>query len=553
MALTNDPSYQKLEQWYKANAGSLNMREMFDSDKDRFSRFSTILETDDGEILLDYSKNLINQDVMAMLLAMAKSRGVEEAREKMFSGEKINFTEGRAVLHIALRNRSNTPINVDGKDVMPEVNRVLDKMKAFCHKVRSGEWKGFSGKSITDVVNIGIGGSDLGPLMVTEALKPYSAGGPNVWFVSNIDGTHLAKTLAQLNPETTLFIIASKTFTTQETITNAESARDWFLQAAKDKSAVAKHFVALSTNAAKVQDFGIDTVNMFEFWDWVGGRYSLWSAIGLSIALHIGFENFEQLLAGAHWMDNHFRSTPLEHNVPVLLALLGVWYINFFQAETHAMLPYDQYMHRFAAYFQQGDMESNGKYITKDGSRVNYHTGPIVWGEPGTNGQHAFYQLIHQGTRMIPADFLIPAQSQHPIRDNLHHKILVANFLAQTEALMKGKTADEARKELEAGGMKGDAVEKLLPHKVFQGNKPSNSIVFKKLSPFMLGALVAMYEHKIFVQGVMWDINSYDQWGVELGKQLAKKIEPELKDDSEVTSHDSSTNGLINFLKKNFA
>ncbi|XP_029379700.1 glucose-6-phosphate isomerase a isoform X2 [Echeneis naucrates] len=544
MALTDDPTYQDLERWYKANAGSLNMRAMFESDQDRFSSFSTTLETDDGQILLDYSKNLITQDVMAMLLTMAKSRRVEEARDKMFSGEKINFTEGRAVLHIALRNRSNTPIKVDGKDVMPEVNRVLDKMKAFCHKVRSGEWKGFSGKSITDVVNIGIGGSDLGPLMVTEALKPYSAGGPNVWFVSNIDGTHMAKTLAQLNAETTLFIIASKTFTTQETITNAESARDWFLQTANDKSAVAKHFVALSTNAAKVRDFGIDTENMFEFWDWVGGRYSLWSAIGLSIALHVGFENFEQLLTGAHWMDNHFRSAPLEKNAPVLLALLGVWYINFFQAETHAMLPYDQYMHRFAAYFQQGDMESNGKYITKDGRRVNYHTGPIVWGEPGTNGQHAFYQLIHQGTRMIPADFLIPAQSQHPIRDNLHHK---------TEALMKGKTAEEARKELEAGGLTGDALEKLLPHKVFQGNKPSNSIVFKKLTPFILGALVAMYEHKIFVQGVIWDINSYDQWGVELGKQLAKKIEPELKDNSVVTSHDSSTNGLINFLKKNFA
>uniref|UniRef100_A0A665URD3 Glucose-6-phosphate isomerase n=2 Tax=Echeneis naucrates TaxID=173247 RepID=A0A665URD3_ECHNA len=553
MALTDDPTYQDLERWYKANAGSLNMRAMFESDQDRFSSFSTTLETDDGQILLDYSKNLITQDVMAMLLTMAKSRRVEEARDKMFSGEKINFTEGRAVLHIALRNRSNTPIKVDGKDVMPEVNRVLDKMKAFCHKVRSGEWKGFSGKSITDVVNIGIGGSDLGPLMVTEALKPYSAGGPNVWFVSNIDGTHMAKTLAQLNAETTLFIIASKTFTTQETITNAESARDWFLQTANDKSAVAKHFVALSTNAAKVRDFGIDTENMFEFWDWVGGRYSLWSAIGLSIALHVGFENFEQLLTGAHWMDNHFRSAPLEKNAPVLLALLGVWYINFFQAETHAMLPYDQYMHRFAAYFQQGDMESNGKYITKDGRRVNYHTGPIVWGEPGTNGQHAFYQLIHQGTRMIPADFLIPAQSQHPIRDNLHHKILVANYLAQTEALMKGKTAEEARKELEAGGLTGDALEKLLPHKVFQGNKPSNSIVFKKLTPFILGALVAMYEHKIFVQGVIWDINSYDQWGVELGKQLAKKIEPELKDNSVVTSHDSSTNGLINFLKKNFA
>uniref|UniRef100_A0A671TIZ1 Glucose-6-phosphate isomerase n=1 Tax=Sparus aurata TaxID=8175 RepID=A0A671TIZ1_SPAAU len=537
MALTNDPNYKKLEQWYKANAGSLNMRDMFEEDKDRFNKFSTTLQTDDGDILLDFSKNLINQEVLTMLLAMAKSRGVEEAREKMFSGEKINFTEGRAVLHVALRNRSNTPISVDGKDVMPEVNRVLDKMKAFCHRVRSGEWKGFSGKSISDVVNIGIGGSDLGPLMVTEALKPYSAGGPKVWFVSNIDGTHMAKTLAQLNPETTLFIIASKTFTTQETITNAESARDWLLQTANDVSP----FV-------KVKDFGIDTENMFEFWDWVGGRYSLWSAIGLSIALWRWITNRTFFR-----FDNHFRSTPLDQNVPVLLAVLGVWYINFFQAETHAMLPYDQYMHRFAAYFQQGDMESNGKYITKDGTRVNYHTGPIVWGEPGTNGQHAFYQLIHQGTRMIPADFLIPAQSQHPIRDNLHHKILVANFLAQTEALMKGKTAAEARKELEAGGLTGGAVEKLLPHKVFEGNKPSNSIVFKKLSPFVLGALVAMYEHKIFVQGVMWDINSYDQWGVELGKQLAKKIEPELKDDSAVTSHDSSTNGLISFLKKNFA
>uniref|UniRef100_A0A3P8SYD1 Glucose-6-phosphate isomerase n=1 Tax=Amphiprion percula TaxID=161767 RepID=A0A3P8SYD1_AMPPE len=491
MALTEDPTFQKLQQWFKANSGGLNMRAMFDGDLERFNKFSTTLKTDDGEILLDYSKNLITQEVMDMLVAMAKARGVEEAREKMFSGEKINFTEGRAVLHVALRNRSNKPINVDGKDVMPEVNRVLDKMKAFCQRVRSGDWKGFSGKSITDIVNIGIGGSDLGPLMVTEALKPYSAGGPNVWFVSNIDGTHLAKTLAHLNAETTLFIIASKTFTTQETITNAESARDWFLQTAGDKSAVAKHFVALSTNAVKVKDFGIDTENMFEFWDWVGGRYSLWSAIGLSIALHIGQT---WLLSSTQ---NHSRS-PLDQNVPVLLALLGVWYINFFQAETQALLPYDQYMHRFAAYFQQGDMESNGKYITKDGSRVNHHTGPIVWGEPGTNGQHAFYQLIHQGTRMIPADFLIPAQSQHPIRDSLHHKILVANFLAQTEALMKGKTPDEARKELEAGGLNGEALEKLLPHKVFEGNKPSNSIVFKKLSPFTLGALVGEYWHIVW-------------------------------------------------------
>ncbi|XP_073724465.1 glucose-6-phosphate isomerase a [Misgurnus anguillicaudatus] len=551
MSLISDPNYLKLEQWYKSNAGNLNMRQMFEADQERFNKFSLKLATDDGDFLLDYSKNLINKEVLGMLFDMARSVGVEAAREKMFTGEKINFTEGRAVLHVALRNCSNTPILVDGKDVMPEVNRVLEQMKKFCHKVRSGEWKGFSGKSITDVVNIGIGGSDLGPLMVTEALKPYSKGGPNVWFVSNIDGTHMAKTLAQLNAETTLFIIASKTFTTQETITNAETAKEWFLRASNDPSAVAKHFVALSTNAPKVRDFGIDTNNMFEFWDWVGGRYSLWSAIGLSIALHVGFDNFQQLLAGAHWMDNHFRSAPLEENAPVILALLGVWYANFFQAETHALLPYDQYMHRFAAYFQQGDMESNGKYITKSGVRVNYHTGPIVWGEPGTNGQHAFYQLIHQGTRLIPADFLIPAQSQHPIRDNLHHKILMANFLAQTEALMRGKTSEEAKKELQAAGMSGEPLEKLLPHKVFEGNKPSNSIIFKKLTPFMLGALVAMYEHKIFVQGVIWDINSYDQWGVELGKQLAKKIEPELQDDAEVHSHDSSTNGLISFFKKN--
>uniref|UniRef100_A0A8C9WDV0 Glucose-6-phosphate isomerase n=1 Tax=Scleropages formosus TaxID=113540 RepID=A0A8C9WDV0_SCLFO len=444
MGLTSDPSFQKLDQWSKSNAGTLNMRHMFESDKDRFSKFSITLKTEDGDILLDYSKNLINEEVMKMLVDLAKSRGVEAGRERMFTGEKINFTEGRAVLHVALRNRSNTPIMVGGKDVMPEVNKVLEKMKGFCHKVRSGEWKGYTGKSITDVVNIGIGGSDLGPLMVTEALKPYSKGGPRVWFVSNIDGTHIAKTLAELNAETTLFIIASKTFTTQETITNAESAKEWFLSTAKDKSAVAKHFVALSTNAPKVKDFGIDTENMFEFWDWVGGRYSLWSAIGLSIALHIGFENFEKLLSGAHWMDNHFRTAPLERNAPVILSLLGIWYINFFHMETHALLPYDQYMHRFAAYFQQGDMESNGKYVTKEGTRVNYHTGPIVWGEPGTNGQHAFYQLIHQGTH-------------------------------------------------------------------------------------------------------------FDQWGVELGKQLAKKIEAELKDAAEVTSHDSSTNGLINFIKKNFA
>jgi len=553
MGLTSDAAFKKLQEWYKSNAGNLNMRQMFEADKDRFSKFSLDLHTDEGEVLLDYSKNLITEDVMHMLVDLAKSRGVEAARDKMFSGEKINFTENRAVLHVALRNRSNTPIQVGGSDVMPEVNKVLEKMKGFCHKVRSGDWKGYTGKSITDVVNVGIGGSDLGPLMVTEALKPYSKGGPKVWFVSNIDGTHIAKTLAELNAETTLFIVASKTFTTQETITNAESAKDWFLQHAKDPSHVAKHFVALSTNAPKVKDFGIDTANMFEFWDWVGGRYSLWSAIGLSIALHIGYDNFEKLLSGAHWMDNHFKTAPLEKNAPVLLALLGIWYINYFQAETHAMLPYDQYMHRFAAYFQQGDMESNGKFVTKNGAKTDYHTGPIVWGEPGTNGQHAFYQLIHQGTRMIPADFLIPAQTQHPVRDNMHHKILMANFLAQTEALMKGKTTEEAKKDLEAAGKSGEELDKLLPHKVFLGNKPTNSIMFKKLNPFTLGVLIAMYEHKIFVQGVMWDINSFDQWGVELGKALAKAIEPELKAAGDVTSHDSSTNGLINFFKKNSA
>ncbi|XP_063291863.1 glucose-6-phosphate isomerase-like [Pelobates fuscus] len=550
MALSSDPVYQKLAKWYESNHASLNMRQMFEADKDRFSKFSKTLQTGDGDILVDFSKNLITEDVLKLLVELARSRGVENARKSMFSSEKINFTENCAVLHIALRNRSNTPIKVDGKYVTPELNAMLEKMKAFCQKVRSGDWKGYTGKSMTDVVNIGIGGSDLGPLMVTEALKPYSKGGPRVWFVSNIDGTHIAQTLAELNPETTLFIIASKTFTTQETITNAETAREWFLNSAKDQSAVAKHFVALSTNAPKVKDFGIDTANMFEFWDWFGGRYSLWSAIGLSIALHIGFDNFEKLLSGAHWMDNHFYNTPLENNIPVLLAVLGVWYINFYGCETHALLPYDQYMHRFAAYFQQGDMESNGKYITKTGARVNYNTGPVVWGEPGTNGQHAFYQLIHQGNRLIPCDFMVPVQTHHPIRKCLHHKILLANFLAQTEALMKGKSTEEAKKELQASGLSREALDKLLPHKVFEGNRPTNSIVFTKLNPFILGALIAMYEHKIFVQGVIWDINSYDHWGVELGKQLAKKIEPELESDAEVTSHDGSTNGLINFIKK---
>lgn len=528
---------------------------MFHDDESRAQKYSVKLEKEEKhfKMLFDYSKNIINDDILKMLFDLAKSRGVEEKRHAMVTGAKVNFTENRAVLHVALRNRANRPILVDGKDVMADVNRVLDKMKHFCDQIIDGHWRGFTGEKITDVVNIGIGGSDLGPVMVTEALKPYQKG-PNVHFVSNIDGTHLATTLRRLHPETTLFIIASKTFTTQETITNAMSARDWFLKAAHDKAHVAKHFVALSTNLAKVQEFGISADSIFEFWDWVGGRYSLWSAIGLSIAVHIGFENFVHLLEGAHYMDGHFYHAPMERNVPVLMGLLGVWYINFFNTETHAILPYDQYLHRFAAYFQQGDMESNGKYVTGNGEEVDYSTGPIVWGEPGTNGQHAFYQLIHQGTRLIPADFIAPVQSQNPISNNLHHTILLANFLAQTEALMKGKTEHEARKELEAkGNMSKQEVDKLVPHKVFQGNRPTNSIVVRKLDPFTLGALVAAYEHKIFVQGAIWAINSYDQWGVELGKELAKAIEPELKSAGDVKSHDSSTNMLINYIKANQA
>jgi glucose-6-phosphate isomerase len=467
----------------------------------------------------------------------------------MFSGEKINITEDRAVLHIALRNRSNRAITVDGKDVMPDVNRVLTQMRKFTESVRSGEWKGYSGESITDVVNIGIGGSDLGPYMVTEALKPYSKGGPRVHYVSNVDGTHLAKTTENLQPKRTLFVVASKTFTTLETLTNANSAKKWLLDEAKEDSAVAKHFVALSTNEAKVTEFGIDKANMFEFWDWVGGRYSLWSAIGLSIAVNIGMDNFEHFLAGAHFVDEHFRTTPLEKNVPVIMGMLGVWYNNFFGAQSHALLPYDQYLHRFAAYFQQGDMESNGKSVSRKGTRVDYSTGPIVWGEPGTNGQHAFYQLIHQGTKVIPCDFIAPVETHNPLAGGLHHEILLANFLAQTEALMRGKTRGEARNELVKAGMKGEQLNALVPHKIFEGNKPTNSIVVQKLTPFNLGAMIALYEHKIFTQGVIWDINSYDQWGVELGKALAKIIQPELRADTPATAHDSSTNGLINYIR----
>jgi len=547
--LNETPAWKELQTYYDQNGANINILDMFHKDPDRFSNFSIQLSTpSDGEFLVDLSKNKINQDVKQLLLALANERGVEEARDAMFTGQKINFTEDRAVLHVALRNRSNTPIIVGGKDVMPGVNAVLDHMKDFCGRVIGGEWKGFTGKSITDVVNIGIGGSDLGPLMVTEALKPFAIG-PKVHFVSNIDGTHIAEILKKLNPETTLFIIASKTFTTQETITNAETAKMWFLDAAKETSHVAKHFAALSTNAPLVKKFGIDEANMFEFWDWVGGRYSLWSAIGMTIALNIGYDNFIKLLSGAHWMDNHFRTAPLEENIPVLLALLGVWYGNFYKTDTHALLPYDQYMHRFAAYFQQGDMESNGKYVTRSGASVDYATGPIVWGEPGTNGQHAFYQLIHQGTRMIPADFIAPVHSHNNVRDGLHHKLLLCNFLAQTEALMKGKTRGEVDAELAKAGKSPEEIAKIGPHKVFSGNRPTTSIMVEKMTPFNLGALIAMYEHKIFTQGIIWDINSYDQWGVELGKVLAKAIEAELKDPSPVTSHDASTNYLINFVK----
>jgi Glucose-6-phosphate isomerase len=551
--LLEEPVCKKLEEYYQNTGSKINFYELFKKDPARFEKFSLTIPTpgDEGNILIDFSKNRIDDQGMNLLFELAKARKIEEAREKMFNGERINFTEDRAVLHVALRNLSNRPILVDCQDVTPAVNAVKQHMKEFSEQVISQKWLGYTGKPITDVVNIGIGGSDLGPLMVTEALKPYAVG-PRVHFVSNIDGTHLAEVLKKVNPETVLFIVASKTFTTQETITNATSAKNWFLQHSKDPASVAKHFVALSTNAGKVAEFGIDTANMFGFWDWVGGRYSLWSAIGLSIALNIGYNNFERLLAGAHFMDNHFQNTPINKNAPVILALLGVWYGNFFGSETHALLPYDQYLHRFAAYFQQGDMESNGKYVTRQGTVVNYSTGPIVWGEPGTNGQHAFYQLIHQGTKLIPADFIAPAISQNPIENNLHHKILLSNFLAQTEALAKGKSPAEAEAELKATGMPAETVKKILPHKVFQGNRPTNSIVVKKITPFTLGALIAMYEHKIFVQGIIWDINSYDQWGVELGKQLAKAIEPELQDKNPVTSHDASTNGLINFLKSYF-
>lgn len=543
-ALTSSSAWKALEAHYQS-IQSLQMRDLFAQDPQRFETFSVRFQ----DILLDYSKNRITSETMALLFALAEQANLKAAIAAMFSGEKINTTEDRAVLHTALRNRSSRPILADGQDVMPEVNAVLTHMKEFTASVRNGVWTGYTGKPITDIVNIGIGGSDLGPVMVTEALKPYGKPGLNMHFVSNVDGTHIVETLKHVNPETVLFLIASKTFTTQETLTNARTARAWFLDAAKDEAAVAKHFAALSTNAAEVAKFGIDPANMFGFWDWVGGRYSLWSAIGLPIALYIGFENFEALLTGAFDMDEHFRTEPFARNLPVILGLLGVWYNNFFGAQTHAILPYDQYLHRFPAYFQQGDMESNGKRVTKSGDFIeDYTTGPIIWGEPGTNGQHAFYQLIHQGTKLIPCDFLAPIESHNPVGD--HHTILLSNFFAQTEALMKGKTEDEVRAELERQGITGERLEALLPHKQFPGNRPTNSILFQKLTPKTLGSLIALYEHKIFTQGVIWGINSFDQWGVELGKQLANKILPELAEPGEITTHDSSTNGLINEFKR---
>ncbi|RXF67616.1 glucose-6-phosphate isomerase [Arcticibacter tournemirensis] len=538
---TETKSYQYLTDHF-IEISEKHLRDLFKEDPHRYEKFSLKF----NEILLDYSKNRIDETTIALLIQLAKECGLKEAIEAMFTGEVINETEGRAVLHTALRNQWNEPVKVDGVDVMPEVNEVLRKMEQFSNSVISGEWKGYTGKTITDIVNIGIGGSDLGPVMVTEALKAYK-NHLNLHFVSNVDGTHIAETLKKVKAESTLFLIASKTFTTQETMANAHTARNWFLQEGASDSDVAKHFAALSTNEKAVAAFGIDTKNMFGFWDWVGGRYSLWSAIGTSIALGIGFDNFKALLSGAHAMDRHFRETEFEQNIPVILALLGVWYNNFFEAESQAILPYDQYMHRFAAYFQQGDMESNGKYIDRNGQRVNYETGPIIWGEPGTNGQHAFYQLIHQGTKLIPADFIAPAQSHNPV--GTHHTLLLSNFFAQTEALMNGKTEEEVVAELKTSGKSEEEVAALAPFKVFEGNRPTNSILVKKVSPETLGSLIAMYEHKIFVQGIIWNVFSFDQWGVELGKQLASKILPELQGKDTVKTHDSSTNGLINQYK----
>ena len=540
--LTDLPAWKALKAHHREVA-DLSMRELFAADPGRFEKFS--LRWD--EFLFDYSKNRISEETLPLLFDLARQVGLGARIEAMFRGRRINTTEDRAVLHVALRNRGGQPMPVDGVDVMPKVRAVLDKMRVFSEEVRSGRWLGFTGKSMTDVVNIGIGGSDLGPLMVCEALKHYAQPGLRVHFVSNVDATHLAETLKSLDPATTLFIVASKTFTTQETLTNAWSARDWLLAKLGDEAAVGRHFVALSTNGEAVGAFGIDPANMFEFWDWVGGRYSLWSAIGLSIALAVGMDRFEELLDGAHAVDEHFRMAPMEENIPVIMALLGVWYVNFFAAESHAVLPYEQYLSRFPAYLQQGDMESNGKRVTLDGAVVNYATGPIIWGEPGTNGQHAFYQLIHQGTRLVPCDFIAGVNSHNPL--GRHQPILLSNFLAQTEALMKGKNEAEARAELEASGLAPAEVEKLLPHKIFPGNRPTNSLLYRRLTPRTLGALIAFYEHKIFVQGVIWNVNSFDQWGVELGKQLAQTILPELEGEQAPTGHDSSTQGLIDYCR----
>lgn len=543
MKLTETTAWIKLKEQSQA-AKNVHMRDLFDQDPERFDRFSIELD----ELFLDYSKNRIDDNSLALLLDLARERDLPAWIEKMFTGQRINTTENRAVLHVALRNRSNQPILLDGEDVMPAVNAVLEQMREFCNEIHNGAWRGFSGKQITDVVNIGIGGSDLGPVMVTEALRPYAIEGIDVHFVSNVDGTQVSETLKQLNPETTLFIVASKTFTTQETLTNAFSARDWLMQAAPDEGAIAKHFVAVSTNSREVEKFGIDTRNMFEFWDWVGGRYSLWSAIGLPIALFIGMDRFEELLSGAHRMDEHFRTAPLEKNIPVIVGMLGIWYINFLGAKSYAILPYDQYLHRLPAYLQQLEMESNGKSVTRDGERVDYETRNVVWGEPGTNGQHAFFQLLHQGTPLVTADYLAPVESHNPLGD--HHAILLSNFFAQTEALMRGKTEQEVRAELEAAGLEGEALEKLVSHKLFDGNHPTNTFLFPKLTPKTLGMLIAFYEHKVFVQGIIWNLNSFDQWGVELGKQLAREILPELQKSGDTTSHDASTNGLINYCKQ---
>lgn len=538
---TKTQAYKYLSDHY-IDIAPKHLKEIFEQDAERFQKFSIVF----GDLLFDYSKNRIDDTTKALLIQLARECKLGEAIQAMFEGEAINVTENRAVLHTALRNQGDKPILVNGEDVLPEVKAVLRQMKDFSGRVISGAWKGYTGKPITDVVNIGIGGSDLGPVMVTEALKAYK-NHLNLHFVSNVDGTHIAETLKKINPETTLFLIASKTFTTQETMANAHSARSWFLESGATEGDIARHFAALSTNGKAVAAFGIDTENMFAFWDWVGGRYSLWSAIGLSIVLGIGYDNFEQLLAGAYAADEHFKNTSFEDNIPVIMAVLGIWYNNFFDAESHVILPYDQYLHRFAAYFQQGDMESNGKYVDRNGDRVEYQTGPIIWGEPGTNGQHAFYQLIHQGTKLVPADFIAPAQSHNPIGE--HHTLLLSNFFAQTEALMNGKVEEEVIAEFQTAGKTEEEINALKSFKVFEGNRPSNSFLVKKITPYTLGMLVAFYEHKIFVQGIIWNIYSFDQWGVELGKQLAGKILPELRNEDPISSHDSSTNGLINQFK----